>query len=100
VLRLAEKLGLITREKMQHQLRPVRGQPRTGRWEWQLLAQLDKKYDFDSETFFSFKQARKPVDSWDVFKLVNKLTPLGKQLAQQAREASFLPVTRTARYRP
>jgi hypothetical protein len=101
ILKLAEKLGLITREKVQDQPFPIRRQPRTGRYEWQLLAQLDQKYDFESDPIiFSFKQQRTPVNSWDVSSLVNKLTLLGKQLAQQAREADFLTVTKTGRYRP
>jgi hypothetical protein len=100
ILKLAEQLGLITREKVPDKILSVRGQPRTSRFEWQLLAQLGKNDDFDSEPFFSFKQARKPVDQWDTSTLMNKLTPLGRQLAKQAKESSILAVTRTGRYRP
>lgn len=97
-LQLAEELGLIER-KQQKILR---------KWHWKgLLGELASgplillAEESKPEVQNAIKQHKEKWNVWtEVYVVVNKLTPKGRELAKKAIDTSALQVTGTRRYRP
>jgi hypothetical protein len=109
VLVLAEELGLVRRSKRATQKNAIRPQPKTGRRQWSLLAEIDEAFaeiarttnrGFLEEPQLNFRAEYGPADTWDTSTVIYSLTDAGRHFAEMAVETSALQMTKTHRYRP